>query len=99
MTRIQLACYALIASACVSAALLLSQLPGIEQEARAELLLNKDTLTLMTAQVRADEDALFVIDSVNEKLLIYTTDFGKKKLELAVAPVDLARMFPAAPSR
>ena len=100
MTRTQLACYALIASACITGALLISQLPGINQEARAELLLNKDTLTMMTAQVRQGEDALFVIDSVNEKLLIYTTDIGQKKLEMVVPPVDLARMFGgAAPAR
>ncbi len=87
MTRTQLAGYALIASACVLTGLLLVQLGGLKaNEARAEMVLNKDTVTMLTTSVQAGEEALFVMDSVNEALLIYTLDFkGAKgsKLELA----------------
>ncbi len=93
MNRIQLACCFLIASAFVLAGLLITSLPmSATPLAQAGVVLNKETLTLMTAQTRKDEEALFILDNLNEKLLIYRIDLVKKQLELAGA-ADLPVLF------
>jgi hypothetical protein len=93
MNRTHLACYSMIASAFVLAGLLLVSLPErLVTSAEASLVLNKDTLTLMTARTRPDEEALFVLDGLSEKLLIYRLDIAKKQLEL-VGAADLAEIF------
>lgn len=93
MNRIQLACYSLIASAIVLVGLLVVSLPRWwSPTAQASLVLGKDTLTLMTAKTRPDEEALFVLDGLNQKLLIYRLDLVKKQLELA-GNADLVQLF------
>lgn len=97
MNRLHLACFSLIASAFVLAGLLIVAAPGhLTQKAQAEMLVNKDTVTMMTTLTRPGEEALFVIDSVNERLLIYRTELAgaRGKLELA-GNVDLRRLFGA----
>ncbi len=93
MTRTQLACYSLMASAFLLAGLLIVNLPDrLAPQANAAMVLNKDTLTLLTARTRSDEEALFVLDSLNAKLLIYRLDIGKKQIELA-GTADLTQLF------
>lgn len=96
MDRTQLACYGLIASACVLAGLLFVRLPNrLTSPAHASLVLGKETLTLMTARTRPDEEALFVLDNLAGKLLIYRLNLGKKQLELS-GSADLTQIFQGA---
>lgn len=96
MTRIQVACCALLASAFVLAGLLAVSLSGrTESTAQAGLVLNKDSFTLLTAHTRPDEEALFVIDSLNEKLLVYRVDIARNRIELS-SVTDLRQMFAGA---
>jgi len=93
MDRIDLARYSLIASAFVLAGLLIVNLPDrVVPTAHAELVINKENLTLMTAKTRPGEEALFVLDGSRGKLLIYRLDVGRKQLELS-GSADLAQLF------
>ncbi|MCE9589624.1 MAG: hypothetical protein K8S99_03775 [Planctomycetes bacterium] len=96
MNRIQLACYGLTASAFVLAGLLLSAIPGrFEETANAvPMVVNRDNITAMTARARVNEDALFLIENNSQKLVIYTLNLTKRRLELA-AKIDLNQMFGA----
>lgn len=72
MQPIQIACYSLVASAFLLAGLLVFSLGGqLENEANANLVISRDTFTLMTAQTRQGEEALFVLDNKSARLLIY----------------------------
>ncbi len=93
MSRIQLACCCLIASAFALTGLLITSWPmSVTPQAQAGVVLNKETLTLLTAQTRRDEEALFILDNLNEKLLIYRLNLAKRQLELAGA-ADLPKLF------
>jgi hypothetical protein len=93
MNRTQAACYSLIASLFVLASLLIVSVSGrLTPLAHAEMVVNKEGLTLLTASTRSGEESLFVLDAINEKLLIYRLDLGKKQLELAGA-ADLRHLF------
>lgn len=93
MNRTQAACYGLIASAFVLSGLLLATMPQrLAPVARADLVLSKETLSLLTARTRIDEEALFILDNLTGKLLIYRLDLGKKQLELA-GSADLSQIF------
>lgn len=82
MTRIQMACYALIASAFVLAAALVVALDArFTAEARADQVIARENFTLMTANTRETEEALFVLDNANARLLIYRLDLARKQLE------------------
>jgi len=84
MSRIQLACVSLIASAFVLAGLLVVQMGSrLSNPAHAELVITRDDFTLMTAQTRRDEEALFVLDNVSGQLLVYRTSLPpRSRLEL-----------------
>lgn len=98
MDRIPYACYALIASAFVLSGLILTQLSGrVVQPAHAGEAILRDNLTVVTAQSRDGEDALYVLDSVTERLMVYRLDVAKKRLELA-AMTDLAQVFAQVPA-
>lgn len=94
MNRTELACYGLLVSACILAGLLVFRLQDkpVLPTAHASLIANYENVTLMTAQTRGDEEALFALDSFNEKLLIYRIDVGKKRLELANS-IELPTLF------
>jgi len=95
MGRTQLACYSLMASAFVLGGLLIMNRPGpLAPTAQAEMVVHKDTLTMLTARTRPDEEALFILDSLNEMLLIYRIDIAKKQMELA-ASASLQELFGA----
>ena len=89
MTRIETACYALLASAFVLGGLLLYSAGGIfEQKAQAEMVIAQQSFSLMTAQTREGEEALFVLDNSTGALIVYRLNVGRKRLELATA-IDL----------
>jgi len=94
LTQTQLACYGLVGSACLLAAALVVQLDGknVLPAARGDLVLSAENLTFLTTRTQPNEEALFVLDNVNEKLLIYSLDLARKRLEL-VGSQDLKKLF------
>jgi len=100
MDRTKLACFGLLASAFVLAALLIVRLPAVLPAAQAHMVDDKDRFSIMTAQTRANQESLFVIDQLNEKLLVYDLDVARGagagvagSLQLMGAPLDLGRLF------
>lgn len=99
MTRMQLACVFLIASAAVLGGLLVSRLGDLgrlESQARANIVSSKGAYTFLTAQARAGDDAMFVIDNFSSQMLIYSVDVNRKRMELAQS-IDLNRLFAGGP--
>ncbi len=96
MKRTELACYLLLASAFILGGLLVGELNrrgGILPQADAEMVLTRGNLTLMTAKTRKDEEALFVLDNYSQRMMIFTVDLGKKRMELALSPISLKKLF------
>ena len=99
MDRTKLACFGLLASAFVLAALLIVRLPAVLPAAQAHMVDDKDRFSIMTAQTRAGQESLFVIDELNEKLMVYDLDSGRGgagvagSLQLMGSPLDLGRIF------
>ena len=91
MTRIQLACYCLIASAFVLAGLLLNGSDSVLPEARGDMVLSKGNLTFLTTPTANDEEALFVLDNVSQRLLVYTVQLRRP------GRVDLKGNYPLQP--
>lgn len=86
MTRTETACWSLLASAFILAGLLLvtvAQRGGFAQRAEADMVLGRGALTVMTAQTKDDEEAVFVIDNFSQQLLVFKLDLGKRRLEAA----------------
>ncbi len=83
------ACYSLIASAMILAGLLFMQLHTLMPSAEANMVLNRNSLTMLTAPTAQGADSLFIIDSRTNRLLIYQTDIGQDRLEL-VQTINLA---------
>lgn len=93
LNNIQTACYALIASALILAGLVLVNLgPHLENRAEAAMVISRDNFTLMTAQTREGEEALFVLDNAAGRLLIYRLNVSRSRLE-AVGNINLAQHF------
>lgn len=94
MTSIEKACYLLIASSFVLAAMLLAALQDrITPQAHATpMLLSRDNLTVMTAKTRVNEESLVILDNASQKLLIYNLDVPKQRMNLSGA-IDLAQLF------
>lgn len=94
LTQTHLICYSLIASACLLAAALVVQMDEkqILPTAEADLVISAENLTFLTTQTQPNEESLFVLDNVNEKLLIYSLDINRKRLEL-VGSEDLKKLF------
>jgi hypothetical protein len=96
MKRTELACYALIASAFALGGLLLVQLAnrgGFEQQAQAEMAVSRNNITVLTAKTRNAEEALFVLENFSQRMLIFTVDLTKRRLELAYDPISLDDLF------
>lgn len=85
MKRYEFASLSLLASAFVLAGLLVVQLQNhpVLPTASAEMVLNRGNITLMTAQTRPGEEAVFVLENTTAKLLVYKVDFLKKRIDLA----------------
>ena len=94
MNQIHTTCCALTASALILAGLLavcVGQRTSAN-EAQASLVIAGDDLTLLTAQTRQGEEALFVLDNATSSLVIYRLDISRNVLDPA-AGLDLAELF------
>jgi len=80
MSRIQVACYSLIASAFILAGLLVTQIES--NPARGEMVISEEDFALMTARTRPGEEALFVLDNTVGRVLIYRFAAGQDNIEL-----------------
>jgi hypothetical protein len=98
MTRIQMACSCLLASAFVLGALVLVQGSRyVESQAHAAMVVNKDPLTLLSARATPDQEVVYVLDSKQERLLVYQVDPNRKTIELLPNGVlDMGKAFEAA---
>ena len=93
MKNIEIACYALIASAFILAGLLMFNMRhALEQQAKADLVVNRQNFTVMTALTKDGEESVFVLDNVTSRLLVYSLNVQRKSLEL-VANEDISRQF------
>lgn len=93
MSRIQLACYSLIASAFLLAGLLVVQVGDrLETPAEGAMVINQQNFTLMTARTRSNEEALFVMDDNSGQLMVYKTEVARDRIELA-AVVPIRQIF------
>ncbi|MCC7147011.1 MAG: hypothetical protein IT443_11250 [Phycisphaeraceae bacterium] len=96
MSRTTLACCCLIASAFVLAAMLLTNLHGRfspwTSAARASMVASGDNYNFLSAMTRTDEDSLFVIDSREQRLIIYGISTKRDRIEPLLIR-DLASIF------
>lgn len=92
MTRTETACYGLIASAFVLAGMLLIQLSSMPNTAEASLVIARDNFTLLTAKTRSNEESLFIINNLTDRLLIYKLNLARNRIELA-GGANLAEIF------
>ena len=93
MTRVQVACYCLIASAFVLAGMLVTQLGGsVEPKANAELLVSQQNFSMMTAEAREGDEALYILDNTTGTLLVYRMNLGQKRMELG-ATLGMNQLF------
>jgi hypothetical protein len=94
MQRIQFACYLLLASAFMLGGILLVQAERkLTPKAYGEMVVNRDNLTVMTTRTSPNEEALFVLDNLNEKLLIYEAQLRRKRINF-VQMLDLKAIQP-----
>ena len=99
MSRIQFACYGLIGSAFVLAALLVVQMEGkrVLPEASADQVVARGALTIMTARTSAQDESLFVLDNVSQSLLIYQTKLAGNRGRIEfVDNISLKQLFAGA---
>lgn len=92
MTRTQLACLCLVASAFMLGAMVLSELGDKlpQNEARAEMVVSKDSLTMLTTQYQADSELVYVLDNQQDLLLAYM--INRNNIEL-LGRLNLSRIF------
>lgn len=87
MNRIQTACFALLASAFVLAAILVIQIDRKSQPnaANADMVITQPAFTMMTARTRGQQnnadESLFVLDNTSGTLVVYNTNIARKRLE------------------
>jgi hypothetical protein len=85
MNRIQLACYALLASAFILGAMVIMKASVyVDNLAYGEMVVNRGTVTLLATALnnRNNEELLYVLDSRNERLMAYGLDPTRNRLEL-----------------
>ncbi len=91
MNRTQTACFALLASAFVLAAILVVQ---IDRKAEANAAhadgqnVLQTTFQMMTATTRNDDESLFILDNTKGVMVVYSANIGRKQL----TPVTAIRM-------
>ena len=96
MNSTKMTCFALLGSACLLAAVLVVQLDDkqILPQANAEMVINSQNMAFLTTSTQPNEEALFVLDNSSQRLLIYTLDLARKRLELS-GTQDLKKLFGA----
>lgn len=96
MNRIQMACYALMASAFILAGLLLVRVQDTQflPSAQADQVITRGNLTILSAKSRVDEEAIFVLDNISQRLLIYKVRLigNQGRIELA-RRLDMEQLF------
>jgi hypothetical protein len=92
MTRIETACFGLIASAFILAGMLIVQVSAMPNTAEASMVITRDNFTLLTAKTRNKEESLFIINNATSRLLIYTLDLPGNRIELS-GGADLTDIF------
>lgn len=92
MTRIETACFGLIASAFILAGILIVQISAMPNTAEASLVITRDNFTLLTARTRNGEESLFVVNNNTSRMLIYTLDIARKRIVLS-GGADLTEVF------
>ena len=96
MNRTQLGCYTLLASAFVLAAMILMQASRlIDDRAHAEMVVNKDSVTMITTQFQTDSEILYILDSRSGRLFAYMLDPNTQVIQ-PMSTMDLGREFGAA---
>ena len=96
MNRTQTACFALIGSAFVLAAILIVQVDRKSQSNTAQAdgqVIAQPAFTMMTARTRGGagqggDESLFVLDNNSGVLIVYNPNIGRKQLQ----PVTAIRM-------
>ena len=89
MTNSQYIQFALIACAFVLTIAVVSKLAP---PAAADQVLTRDQLTVLTAQTSANDESLFIIDTISGKMVIYRPRVDRKKLE-AVEGIEMRKLF------
>lgn len=95
MNRTQTACFALLASAFVLSAILVVQLDQKAAPNAAQADGQNVTQTgfqMMTAVTRNDDESLFILDSNNGKLVVYSTNIGNKQMK-PIATMKMSDVF------
>lgn len=84
MNRTTLACYSLLASAFVLAAILFVQIQSssILPQAHAGMVVSNPPINAMTLRARKGEEVLCILENASQRLLIYRTDISRKQLRL-----------------
>jgi hypothetical protein len=95
MSRIQMACYGLIASAFVLTALIVTRVSVMaDNKAYADLVVHKDIVTMLTTSYTTDADIVYVLDSKQERLLAYSMNPNRGTIELLPGGVlDVGKAF------
>jgi len=100
MTRIQLTCKCLMASAVVLTVLLIATLHGrfapLTTPANAQMAADTPNYSFLIARTRNDGDSLFVLDKLSRRLVVYEPDISRNTLTPVIVQ-DLDPLF--APQR
>jgi hypothetical protein len=84
MTRIQLAGYMLIASACVIGAILMVRVADFGgNEAHAEMVVSRSEVTVLSTRINQEREMVYVLDNRDGRLLGYLIDPARERMELA----------------
>lgn len=100
MNRIQTACFCLLASAFVLAAILVVR---VDQQtapnaAHADMVIAQPQFTMMTAVTRGggeadgSEESLFILDNTRGILLVYTPNVGREQLT-PITSIKMSNIF------
>lgn len=93
MNGIQVACWSLAASAFLLGGILVAELGSLQgNQAKANMVIDRDNFALMTARTEVGGESLFVLDNIHGELLIYTMDVPNHRLNL-VGSVNLNATF------
>lgn len=82
MKRIEMACFSLAASAFVLAGILMVQLGSLSSQAKANMVIDRETFAVMTARTSNNDESLFIVDNSTGELLIYNMNLARHRLDL-----------------
>jgi hypothetical protein len=93
MNRNPLTGYMLLASAFVLMAMILLQASRlIDDRAHAEMVVNKDSVTMITTRFQGDSEILYILDSRSGRLFAYMLNPNTQVIE-PLSTMDLSREF------